>query len=387
MIGLAITSRGVEDTASLEIKELINSECQIKDKCIIFNLDKLEDLCLLCYKAQSVEKVLFLLGCFEFKGIEDLKEKMGKVIGKAEWSDWLNKKTTFRVTCKKADNEGILSEELAGDVGALIIDTVKKSKKYKQKVELDDPDITFLAFIDKNTAYLGIDFSGRDLNKREYKVFAHPASLRSTLAYALVRLSELSKGENLLDPFCYSGEIPIEAALFTSNLPLNYHSKDKFSFLKFKKLKKFDFEAFFKRVDKEIIKVKKPLISCFDPKMMNLNAAKKNAKIAGVNKMISFSRIDTEWLDTKLDKESIDRIVTHPPEFTKTSNRRDIEGIYDEFFYQSNFILKKGGKIALISRSMEMLKRAAEKNNFKAKAEREVWCGKQAFEIGVFCRV
>lgn len=387
MKALAICSKGIEDIPALEIKELINSKSEIKDSCIIFNIKKLEELCLLSYKTQSVEKLLFLFDNFNFNDNKDLIKKIESNITKIKFSDWLDKTTTFRVTCKKINSENLSSEEIAGNIGALIIENIKKQKKYKQKVDLDNPDIIFLVFISKNTAYFGIDFSGRDLQKREYKLFAHPNSLRSTIAYSLIRIAELKPKEILLDPFCHSGEIPIEAAFFTTNFSINHYSKEKFAFLKFKSFKKFNFNKFFKDIDKKITKTKKPLINCFDPNLLNLNAAKKNAKIAGINKSINFSRMDIEWLDTKLDKESIDKIITHPIEPTKTTNPKDIEKLYDQFFYQAEFILKKTGKIVIISINTDLLKKSAEKYQFKVEKEREVWSGKQVLKIVIFSKL
>ena len=401
MKALAITSKGIEDITALEIKELISSKAEVKDSCVIFNIKKLEELCLLCYKAQSVEKILFLLDNFEFK---DFNKEIKKAIAKIDFSKWLDKTTTFRVTCKKIDNENLHSEETAASVGALIIDNIKKNKKYNQQVELDNPEITFLIFINNNQVYFGIDFSGRDLHKREYKLFAHPASLRSTIAYSLLRIADLKEKQIMLDPFCHSGEIPIEAALFTTNFPVNYYSKDKFAFTKFKPLKKFNFKKFFEDIDKKITKPKsqksknskglgnsknfqsKPLVNCFDNKTTNLNAAKKNAKIAGIHKVLNFSRMETEFLEIKLDEQSADKIITHPPDPTRTANPKDIEKLYDEFFYQSEFILKKQGKILTITKKTELLKGAAKKHKFKLEQEREVWSGKQKYEVVVFSK-
>ena len=120
---------------------------------------------------------------------------------------------------------------------------------------------------------------------------------------------------------------------------------------------------------------------------MNINAAKKNAKIAGINKAINFSRIDPEWLDLKLDKESIDKIVTHPPELTKHTNPKDIEKIHDQFFYQAEFIIKKDGKVVVITKTTDLIKKAAEKYKFKVEKEREVWEGKEAFKLVVFSKL
>ncbi|MBU0627816.1 MAG: methyltransferase [Nanoarchaeota archaeon] len=379
MKGLVVCSKGTEDICSLEINEIIGASSEKRDSCIIFDIKKLEELCILCYKAQSVEKVILLLDNFEFKG--NFEDALSKSISKLKFDKWLDKETSFRVTCKKINNEQLSSEQAAADAGAFVIDNIKKKKKYKQKVELDNPGITFLLFINKNHAYFGIDFSGRDLHKREYKLFAHPNSLRSTIAYSVLRIAGFSSKEGLFDPFCHSGEIPIEAALFTTNFPVNYFSKEKFAFLKFKTFKTFDFDKFFNAIDKKILKPKKSLITCVDFRIMNLNAAKKNAKIAGINKFINFSRIDVEWLDIKLEKESIGRIITHPPDLTKHCSIGDIEKLYDKFFYQAEYILKKKGKVVLISKSQDALKKAAEKYKFKVEKEAVVCEGKEVLNI------
>jgi len=368
MKALAITSEGIEDIASLEIKELINAKSQVKKGCVIFDVKKIEDILLFCYKSQSVNKVLYLLDIFSFK--TDLYDKISNSIRKMGLNKWLTKGKSFRVSCKVI-NSDISSEELNGKVGELIVN------KYNQKVDLDNPDVVFFVYIFGNNCYLGIDFSGFNLHKRSYKIFNHPNSLRGTIAYALVRIAGFKKKEILLDPFMGSGIIPIEAALFCSGFPVNYFNKEKFAFLKLK-------TAYKKFFGKEQIDLKKLNIIGYDSAWLAVNSAKKNAKIAGINKILSLSRLEVEWLDTKYDKETVDKIVTHPPEISRNVNPKDIEKLYNEFFYQAEFVLKKKGLIVLISRRTDELKKAAEKYRFKLKEERDVYSGKEVLKVLVF---
>ncbi|MFC1800772.1 THUMP domain-containing protein, partial [Nanoarchaeota archaeon] len=69
MKGLAITQLGIENVTASEIKDLIGSDCKVNDSCITFSCSQ-KDLCLLCYKAQSVVKVLELLGEFKFSSFD-----------------------------------------------------------------------------------------------------------------------------------------------------------------------------------------------------------------------------------------------------------------------------------------------------------------------------
>jgi putative N6-adenine-specific DNA methylase len=60
-----------------------------------------------------------------------------------------------------------------------------------------------------------IDTSGEGLHKRGYRPLTHQAPIKETLAAGLVRLSRYTpfREEALVDPFCGSGTIIIEAAM------------------------------------------------------------------------------------------------------------------------------------------------------------------------------
>ncbi|MGH7134963.1 MAG: bifunctional 23S rRNA (guanine(2069)-N(7))-methyltransferase RlmK/23S rRNA (guanine(2445)-N(2))-methyltransferase RlmL, partial [Pirellulales bacterium] len=74
-----------------------------------------------------------------------------------------------------------------------------------------------VAFLD-NQATLTLDTSGTGLHKRGYRRLVAEAQLKETLAAALVLLSFWKPDRPLIDPFCGSGTIPIEAALIGRNL-------------------------------------------------------------------------------------------------------------------------------------------------------------------------
>ena len=387
MKALAITSKGIEEIASKEIKEILCLGSEQKNSCVVFEPKELIDLCTLCYKAQSITRVLTLFDFFNFKGNDDFFKLTKNIVDKINLDEWLDKDRTFRVSCSKIDNDSISSEEINTEVGGIIIDKIKKNKNYEQKVNLDNPDVIFYVFISNNDCFFGIDFAGIDLSKRDYKLFSHPAALKGTVAYSLLRIADYKKDEILLDPFTGSGTIPIEAALYSSNLSVNHFRKDRFSFLKLKCFNDIDFNDFFEKIDKKKTIDKKPRINAFDAQFRYVDATKKNAKIAAVDKIINFSRMEIEWLDTKMDKHGIDKIVTNPPAISKHTNPKDIEKLYNEFFYQADFVLKKKGKIVTIARSPEELKKAAEKHKFKVEEEKQIWLGKQESKVLVFSSI
>ena len=129
MKGLAICYKGIEDISAKEISELIDCKTEIKEGCVKFDCD-LDKLALLCYRGQSVNRVLLLLDEFKISKIEDLKR-----ISKIDLSQWLKDKTFA------ARSEIINNELTSGEVEKATGDEIDG------KVDLDNPDIT----IQKNT--------------------------------------------------------------------------------------------------------------------------------------------------------------------------------------------------------------------------------------------
>lgn len=369
MKGLVITSKGIEETAALELKELINCKPKAENGYVVFDFRYFEDLCLLCYKSQSADRVLYLIGSFEF---EDFFDELEKLIEKTKFEGWIEKCKRFRVECTRIGSHDFNSVDVESKTTGLIARKLKGAKP-----DLNDYEIIFFAYIAHNKCYLGIDFAGFELNKRDYKIFLHPNSLRGTIAYALVRESGFGKNEIMLDPFSRDGVVAVEAAFYASDFPCNYYKKEKFAFLKLGI--GVDFERFFKKMDKKAAKPK-ARIYAYDHLFKHVDYSRKNAKIAGVEKFISFSRVELEWLDIKFKEKSVDRIITNPP----ASKIANLDKIYNEFFYQAEYALKDNGTLAVISRMPDFAKKHAEKHKFAVVKEKDVWSGGQQLRIVVF---
>ena len=383
MKAIAITHKGIEDIAALEVKEIIKVSAETKETVVLFEPKKMIDLCTLAYKAQSIIKVIYLFDEFKIQtSFNETLKTIEKRIRKINFNEWLDKNKSFKVLCRHLTNDNFSSQDIEKETGAFIIDNIKERKKYKQKVDLENPDLIFYVYIFNERCYLGIDFCGFDLSKRDYKVFSSASDIKGTIAYSLLRIAGYKKEKKLLDPFCSSGIIPIEAALYNKG-SVNYYRKDDFAFLKLKPFKKQNFEQFFTRLNKKEDK-NKPLIFASDQQLYHIRSAKKNAKIAAINKDIEFSRADLEWLDTRFDKNEIDLIVTKPM-FSKYDLKRT-KKIYDEFFYAAKYILSEKGKIILISRGMGLIKESAEKHGFKVTNERIVWQGQQELNVTIFIK-
>ncbi|MGM5482458.1 MAG: methyltransferase [Nanobdellota archaeon] len=369
---LGICSQGFERAALSEISEITGKEASTVKAGVIFEAESNQEIAELCYRSQSLHKVVLVLGEFDFT---DMLTDLEKDINNSDFGGWL-KEGTFRANVFHYESLDLPAMDLAAKAGEYVIN------KTGIKADMENPDVIFLLYVYDNKCIYGVDFSGITLSKRDYKIYNAPSSLNASTAFCLLKMAGWKPGNVLLDPMCGSGIIPIEAALAYTNKPPHFHVKDKLAFTKF-----MDFD--FSRVETNILENDKKLgkeanIHCADYILAALRATKNNAKVADVERVISATKIDLEWIETKYTEKSIDFIITHPPSVSKHANVKGLKKTYDELFYQAEYVLKDEGRVALITNSPDELKQAAEKNKFSLTHEQEAWQGNHHFMLLFF---
>jgi putative N6-adenine-specific DNA methylase len=93
-----------------------------------------------------------------------------------------------------------------------IVDRARERSGTRPSIDRAMPDVQVLAHLDEHTAQLYIDLSGESLFKRGWRADKGEAPIKENLAAALLIISGWSPHQVLLDPFCGSGTIVIEAA-------------------------------------------------------------------------------------------------------------------------------------------------------------------------------
>ena len=389
MKAIALAHEGLEDISSLEISGLISTTPQIKPGLIIFDIKNFEELALVCYKAQSIKKAAYLLDNFKLNSIDDLKSSAKKC--QSEIKKFLKNNMTFCVKCTKIDNDDFENEDICLETA--------DSLDFSNKVVLKNPDLIIFVYINKDNCYLTIDFSGKELDKRDYRIYTNNESIKATICYSLLRISNYKKEETILDPFCRAGTILIEAALYSKNLSPNFYSKDKLSFRKLIDInpEKFD----------NILESNGKIIGSNKEKGYIISS-EKNAKIAGIKCQkfpkisdhaqklpvidqqfltnIDFFQSSINNIDKKISPKTIDKIITMPPNLTKRKNPREIETLYNDFFQKADVLLKNNGTITLITKTLDLIKNTSEKNNFSVLKERDIIVGDDIYKILVFNR-
>ena len=127
-----------------------------------------------------------------------------------------------------------------------IIKIIQEIYTRNKKVNLTDPDNEIRVFITDLKVYVGkkiivIDRSQYEKRKVQFRPYFSPISLHPKIARALVNLSCVKKNETLLDPFCGTGGILLEAGLIGAKVigsdieeKMIYGSKETLDFYKLK---------------------------------------------------------------------------------------------------------------------------------------------------------
>ena len=381
---IAITDRGVEKVLAMEVSEIAGASCEEQDSCVTFDAKDYDTLFRLCYLSQASDRVGALFGSFEFEGLDDFLGKARETVTKAGLKEWLSEGCGFKVFCDRRGIHDFNSIIIEQEMGGIILEKSKEELGFEPRVELKQPDIIFLAFVNQDRAYLGVDFCGRDLSKRNYRIFTAPGIVNAKVAYSMARIAGYEKKLKMVDLYSKAGIVAIESALWKSGISVNYYSKD-FAFRKIPAFSDRDWDAYFKAIDSR--KKAEPLsITGFDPILRNLEAAKKNAKLAGVDKLVRFSKLDLEWADVKLDHSTVDLVVSRIPSVSHRVSENALRKVYSELFYQAEFFLKSGGKLCVLAESLALFREGITQD-FRTVSEELLWAGGLQYEYLILERL
>ncbi|MBI5398472.1 hypothetical protein HZB03_03335 [Candidatus Woesearchaeota archaeon] len=386
--GVLFTHAGLEELAAQEISEILPAKDRVVASVVgsgivlCTNVSFL-DLCLLAYRSQVASSVVLLIERTSAPALEELRDVLQKKAILQKIQQFISKRS-FAVRVRKEHGLDISTQEWEKTIGALIFTSCSSQEA---TVDLENPAVAFLVHASKQGCFLGIDLAGFDLSKRNYKMFLHTDSIKATVAYALVRLSGFSQTKKILDPRTKSGSVPIEAMLCALGRSPHQYEKERFAFLKMDQFKEAtcedEFFAFENTIDKG---VEVGCVFAYDDNARNVKAAERNAKIAGVNKKIHFSRTEMEWLDTKFEKESLDCMAvnwqssSHP----RLQEQKREDKLLAELFYSAKYILKKEGKIAILVKAGRDITPHAAKQEFALVKNVTVMQGLEALRIQVF---
>lgn len=209
---IATAAFGLEAVVARELKNLGFKDLSIEDSRVLFSAD-LAAIPRANLWLRSAERVQLLVGEFPAHSFDQLFEETRAL----PWEDWIPLAGEFPVQGKSLKSQ----LHSVPDCQALVKKAVVERLRLKYRVQWfpeTGPRYVIQVALLKDRATLTIDTSGAGLHKRGYRTQAGAAPLKETLAAALVQLSHWQPQRLLLDPFCGSGTILIEAALIGDNI-------------------------------------------------------------------------------------------------------------------------------------------------------------------------
>jgi len=209
---LASAAFGMEAIVVRELADLGYANATVDDGRIRFRGD-LSAICRTNLWLRCAERVQIVVADFQARNFDDLFDQV-KLL---PWEEWLPVDARFPVISRCVRSEIRSVPNTQKMVKRAIVERLRKvySRHWFSESGVEYP---IEAAILGDRALITIDTSGDGLHKRGYRNLVGQAPLRETVAAALVKLSYWSRDRLLVDPFCGSGTIPIEAAMIGRNL-------------------------------------------------------------------------------------------------------------------------------------------------------------------------
>lgn len=206
---------GLEKTLSFELKRAGAENITVSDGRINFTGDE-HCIARANITCSVAERIGIVLADFDTRGSFDVVFEQAQNI---PIEQFVGRGDRFPVTKGHSLNSKLTSiPALQRTIKKGLVMRMQKACKISGQVEETGElfPITFLLMKDRMTIIL--DTSGDGLHKRGYRAMSNAAPIKETLAAGLIDLARVRERDLIIDPFCGSGTILIEAAFKALNI-------------------------------------------------------------------------------------------------------------------------------------------------------------------------
>lgn len=317
---IATAAMGLEALVAQEVRDL-GYECTVENGRVLFEGDETA-IARANMWLRTADRVKILVGEFKAFTFDELFEKTKKL----PWENYLDETAEFPVLGKSVKSKLFSVSDCQAIVKKAIVERMKKAYKKDGWLDENGPLYRIEVGLLKDRATLTIDTTGpQALHKRGYRTGQGEAPLKETLAAALVKLTNWTPDRPLVDPFCGSGTIAIEAALIGQNIAPGFNREfvsEQWPMIDSSVWDKVRDEA------EEKANYDQPLdISGYDIDHKMVNIAKENALEAGLGDIIQFKQMQVKDFTTT---KEYGVIIGNPPYGERLSDRPSVERMYKE---------------------------------------------------------
>lgn len=322
----ATTPKGMESLLADELRGLGAAGVEPTRAGVRF-AGSLETAYRACLWSRTASRVLLPIARFAAPTPEALYAGVRSV----RWAEHLSPDGTLAVDFASAESQITHTHFGALKVKDAIVDQLREETGRRPSVDVASPDVRVNVHLRKDEATLSIDLSGESLHRRGYRERGAQAPLKESLAAAILLLARwpevAREGGGLVDPMCGSGTLPIEAALMAADVAPGL-LRERFGFLRWR--------AHQPEVWRPILEEAKardgrrrtdlPTIAGFDVEQAAIDAARANARKAGVAHLLRFERRELSMAEPVGDKPGV--FVVNPPYGERLGEIEPLRGLY-----------------------------------------------------------
>jgi 23S rRNA G2445 N2-methylase RlmL len=331
----AVVHPGLEPIAAEEIERDLDGEIKkIGPGFVVFRVPEIDERLLSLRTTEDV--FLFAWGTDQLSHrAEDLERIRRWTAREADWANLLRLhhairpkpkgRPTYRLVTQMEGKHGYLRRDARKALAQGLTGTVPESWRPAE----ENAAVEFWLTIHEATAVCGLRLSDRAMRHRTYKLEHRPASLRPTIAAAMIRLAEVRPRHVVLDPMCGAG------TLLAERLAAAQRIRGGCSPVWGGDL---DFNA--------------------------VRAASVNLRRVG-------PALLARWDATRLPlgTAEVDRIISNPPFGKQLSSPEAVGPLYDAMLREYDRILRPGGLAVLLVSAAAALRLAARKVGWKAQRQ------------------
>ncbi|SCX13643.1 putative N6-adenine-specific DNA methylase [Lachnospiraceae bacterium YSD2013] len=310
---------GLESVLKREITDLGYDVSEVLDGRVTFIGDD-EAIARANIGLRTAERVLIKVGSFNATTYEELFEGTKAL----DWESYIPVDGRFNVVKAASIKSKLFSpSDIQSIMKKAMVERLKAVYNINWFEESGD-DYPVRVTLMKDEVTVGLDTTGVSLHKRGYRKLVSKAPIAENLAAALLDLTPWNKDRILVDPFCGSGTFPIEAAMKAANMAPGMNRE--FTAMDWQgivapQIWKDAFDEARDLVDLNI----ETDIQGYDLDREMVEAARANAKLAGVEKLIHFQQRDVKDLS---HAKKYGFIITNPPYGERLEEKAALPRLY-----------------------------------------------------------
>jgi len=310
---------GLEAVLKKEIIDLGYDITQVEDGRITFFGDE-EAVCRANIFLRSAERILIKAGSFHAETFEELFQGTKSL----PWEEYVPENGKFWVAKAASVKSKLFSPSDIQSIMKKAMVERMKEHYHTSWFEEDGESFPVRVFLMKDEVTVGLDTTGESLHKRGYRKLTAKAPIAENLAAALIMLTPWRKDRILVDPFCGSGTIPIEAAMMAANMAPGMNREftaEKWGHVIAKRNWYDTVSEAQEMVDMQV----ETDIQGYDLDAQMVAIARENAKLAGVEGLIHFQQRPVANLS---HPKKYGFLITNPPYGERLSDKESLEELY-----------------------------------------------------------